>query len=79
MKHTINPLTWFAQRKVGVCPDHFVTTKAQLTPESTLWIEERLLGRWHELIMFDAINATFTKAPAFEDPQEAILYELTWS
>lgn len=81
----INLYTWFQDRKLDFCPNHFVCTSTALTPDSKIWIEEQINGRYcfitksnnHSMnsISVDELQ-TF---PAFEDPKEAILYELTWS
>lgn len=76
----INLLTWFDARKVEYSPKHFVRTRTPLTDESEVWIEEKLSGRYS--FYNDLEDDEFFHQetyPAFEDPKEAILYELTWS
>lgn len=70
----INLYTWFMDREVTPCPDHFTKTNTLLTDESKVWIYERLFGR------FSFNNSTFFAevSPSFEDPKEAVFYELTW-
>lgn len=73
----INLYTWFGQRELRHCPIHFIETKTAITPESKQWILENLTGRFYlaqKYYDFDALEY-----PCFEDPQEAVLYELTWS
>lgn len=86
-KYKLNIATWFSARSVAFKPRHFVPTKTPLTTESMLWILETLKGRFSitgnpltdsmqsGLLLTDELN----QAPSFEDPSEAVLYELTWS
>jgi hypothetical protein len=70
----INIYTWFVDRNVNPCPEHFVKSRTELTEDSKLWIHERLIGRF-------SINHSglfMGQIPAFEDPKEAMMYELTW-
>ena len=62
----INLYTWFVDRNVNPCPE--------LTPESRAWIYDKLTGRFN--IGQNGFLAGF--CPAFEDPKEAMMYELTW-
>lgn len=83
----IDPVIWYAEREVpGHTPKHFVKTNTVLTTESRLWIHNTLKGRYsinHNDVRdgdaFDVLVSTLYGYPAFEDPKEAILYELTWS
>jgi len=76
----INIDTWNKAREVSYCPKHFIPTSTPLTEEAKLWVLERLHGRY-----FIALNGLRTSIfdnhviIYFEDPQEAVLYELTWS
>lgn len=63
----INIYTWFMDREVFQCPNHFTPTNTGWTTESKIWIQEKLFGRF-------CLNTY----PSFEDPKEAIFYELTW-
>lgn len=79
----IDPLIWFGERKLGFTPIHFVKAKTPVTPESEQWILNTLRGRFSFLKEKTDFNDhvftyLFEFFPAFEDPQEAILYELTW-
>ena len=76
----INLYTWHSERELKFCPNHFVKTNAPLTEASKIWILENLTGRFfissahgNDLFLFDDYY------PYFEDTQEALLYELTWS
>ena len=70
----INLYTWFVDRNVNPCPDHFIKSKTDLSPEAKNWIYEKLTGRFSL-----SGSGMFMEAyPAFEDPKEAMMYELTW-
>lgn len=73
----INLYTWFADRELSYIPDHFTRTTTQITAESKDWVLEKLVGRF----AFDFNTDSFFNGglnPAFEDPKEAMFYELTW-
>lgn len=75
---------WFGNRELEFCPPHFTKTNTLCTMESRLWIYEKCLGRFcflnKQLELGEwFINSIDGKYPAFEDPQEAVMYELTWS
>lgn len=70
----INLYTWFMERKVTPCPNHFTKTSTSMTDESKLWIYERLAGRFS----FDTSTFFADSKPSFEDPKEAMMYELAW-
>lgn len=78
----INVNTWFMKREINIFPIHFVVAKTPITYESKQWILESLRGRFcmitdHGL---DSDDSGFpVEFPAFEDPQEAMFYELKWS
>ena len=71
----INLYTWFTNRELDFVPSHFVKSKTVLTTESKLWILEKLTGRF-AISGSDGIFGT--ASPWFEDPKEAVFYELTW-
>lgn len=84
----IDPFFWFADRRLEFTPKHFVVTKTPATEESLLWIVNNLKGRFSivtESEMVDPlslISITYKHNlgnVSFEDPKEAILYELKWS
>lgn len=73
----INLYTWFSDRELPFTPEHFVRTTTPITEESKAWILEKLIGRFS----FEGSTLSFLSAglmPAFEDPKEAVFYELTW-
>jgi hypothetical protein len=76
MNDEINIHTWHTDRQLPFCPEHFVLTKTKINKENMIWIEEKLKGRYCLLHNFFQGLELF---PAFEDPKEAMLFELTWS
>lgn len=69
----INLDQWFVNRELEITPEHFVKTSTPITSESMAWILEKLRGR------FAVSTQSFMEiCPAFEDPKEAVFYELTW-
>ena len=63
-------------RDLNFVPCHFIKASTSITPESKQWIQEKLRGRYSLTHTFSVFGDTI---PAFEDPQEATFYELTWS
>ena len=82
----ILPSNWYSNRELDYTPKHFVISTTELTMESKIWILNKLSGRfsvvkWSEQSDDDIFNI-FTDTngrPAFEDPRELVMYELTWS
>jgi hypothetical protein len=82
----IIPSNWYANRELTYTPKHFVISSTPLTPESKIWILNKLSGRFSVVKWADESDDTllsiFSEAntrPAFEDPKELVFYELTWS
>lgn len=73
----INLETWFTNRELSVNPKHFTQARTPLTPESKAWILEKLHGRFSRCIPTNFIDAV-GMCPTFEDPKEAVFYELTF-
>jgi hypothetical protein len=71
----INLHTWFMDRELEFVPSHFVTSNTKLTDDSKIWILEKLTGRF-AITSSEGFFGSMT--PAFEDPKEALFYELTW-
>lgn len=72
----INLYTWFSDRELPFAPEHFVKTNTPASSEAKSWIFEKLQGRF---TFMTAERAGFGEfCPAFEDPKEAVFYELTW-
>lgn len=82
-EYQIDPLSWFSERELKHTPKHFVVSKTHLTLESKVWILNKLKGRFSVTYSEDSIDDLLVfhsmGNPAFEDPKEAIFYELTWS
>lgn len=80
----INLMTWFSERELDYCPKHFVQVNTPIDDQKHLWILQNLQGRYHITQKKSKTNDEFLflfedMFPCFEDPQEAVLYELTWS
>ena len=72
----INISQWFIERSLLNPPKHFVKATAVLSQENEEWIREKLIGRYSVYLR----NGEYSRpSPAFEDPQEAVFYELTWA
>ena len=83
-EYNVDPVTWYSERQLEYTPKHFVVTNTKLTEEARIWIISKLKGRFSILRktedstdFLQIIN--FNGYPAFEDPKEAIAYELVWS
>ena len=74
----INVHTWFEKRQLNFCPKHFVKASTPISDDKLFWVLEKLQGRFYvsgnSSSLFD-----FNDEIYFEDSQEAMLYELTWS
>ena len=88
MMHRINPITWYSEREIKQCPKHFVVANTHITTESKLWILNNLYGRFTivnkpnlDEQQDDWISTVLDHKmyPAFEDPKELLVYELTWT
>lgn len=82
----IDPVIWFTEREVVThTPKHFVRTKTAITEENKSWIMNNLRGRFSITHTdpgdgddFGIMISALYGYPAFEDPKEAIFFELTW-
>lgn len=72
----INLYTWFIDRELNYVPKHFVYARTAVTPVSKAWILERTTGRF--AITTKRSSDMLDIYPAFEDPREAVFYELSW-
>jgi len=70
----LNLMTWFGKRQLDFCPKHFIKVSTSVDDNSIKWIQDRLTGRF-----YITDEGFFYHSVYFEDPQEAILFELTWS
>jgi hypothetical protein len=71
----INLYTWFDQRQLDYCPKHFIKANAPAEDNNVQWVQEKLLGRYY----IGTSNTFFDNVIYFEDPSEAVFYDLTWS
>jgi len=80
MNYEVNPLVWFAERQLPYPPAHFVTVATPITTESKQWVLDNLVGRFSittnstDMFSFETIGNI-----SFEDPKEAMIFELKWS
>jgi len=83
----INILSWHTERQLKFCPKHFVKAPTPVSEEAELWIMEKCKGRYYlsnrklsfrllGINLFEPYDATYAW---FEDKDEAMFYELTWS
>lgn len=77
----VNVLAWYATRKLSVSPPHFVKCSTPLSEKSLLWVMTKLQGRYSlsDIAEDDDFVFTTTQDISFEDPAEAMIYELRWS
>jgi hypothetical protein len=82
IEYQLDPITWFSERELTYTPKHFIVTSHQCTPESKQWVLDKLSGRFsvtYPTISTSIIELITPSCIAFEDPQEAVFYELKWS
>lgn len=68
----INLATWYIERLLPFTPVHFKRSNTKLTISNMSWIYQSCTGRF---------SVTVDKGklyPCFEDPKEAMIYELRW-
>jgi hypothetical protein len=78
----LDPITWFSDRELHYTPKHFIVTSHPCTSESKQWILDKLSGRFsvtYPIVSNNLIELMTPSCIAFEDPQEAVFYELKWS
>jgi hypothetical protein len=81
MKREIDPQSWFGIREIkSNIPKHFIKSNTPMSEESYIWVVKKLAGRFGTST--DASNLLSIIDDAyvyFEDPKEAMIYELRWS
>ena len=80
--YKLNPITWFSERELTYTPKHFVVTSYPCTSESKQWVLDKLSGRFsvtYPIVSSSILELMSPSCIAFEDPQEAVFYELKWS
>lgn len=85
-EYQLNLHTWHVARELNFLPKHFIVSNTAITHESKQWILENLTGRFCIVSQVDTDLSEISSklylpkdCPAFEDPKEAILYELKFS
>jgi hypothetical protein len=76
---SLNYNTWFGDRRLDTTPIHFHACSAPFTEETLYWVEQTLSGRYSVYMTENELDLFNSKIISFEDPQEALLYELKWS
>jgi hypothetical protein len=80
--YKLDPITWFTDRELNYTPKHFIVTSHPCTPESKQWVLDKLSGRFsvtYPIVSSNILEILTPSCIAFEDPQEAVFYELKWS
>lgn len=75
----INLNTWFSDREVDILPKHFVKATTPVTQEAVSWVLQNLIGRFSITVSLDEFQLIRIRYIWFEDPKEAMMYELKWS
>lgn len=87
MDFKLDPYVWFYNRELEFKPKHFIVVNTPLSLESRKWIINNLRGRYAVVAReFDDIDSAtsylyefLNEYPAFEDPKDAMLFELRWA
>lgn len=82
IEYQIDPVTWFSERELSYTPKHFVVTSQPCSVEAKQWVLDKLKGRFsitYPIVSNNIIDIFTPNCIAFEDPQEAVFYELKWS
>lgn len=84
IEYQLDPVTWFSERELTYTPKHFIITKHEYTLESKQWVLDKMSGRFsvapYNTYGDNSLLTLFTTGHlAFEDPLEAVFYELKWS
>ena len=77
-EYSVDPLSWFTNREMQYTPKHFTVTSHPLTVESKQWVLDTLTGGF-SIVYHSPTSIIPNGNIAFEDPKEAIFYELRWS
>lgn len=81
MNREINPQLWFGTREITESiPKHFIRATTPMSEESYIWVVKKLVGRFGTSIDISKIASFIDETYVyFEDPKEAMIYELRWS
>ena len=80
--YAIDPYIWFGKRQLNFHPKHFILSNTPLTTASKQWVFDNIKGRF--CIVHTDITQLFLVDYnlgniAFENPKDAMFYELKWS
>jgi hypothetical protein len=79
---TLNPLLWYVDRELSFIPSHFVKANTPMTEDSLFWVRSKLIGRYGTSAVTGNTVEDYIFGGDdiyFEDPAEAMIYELRWS
>lgn len=82
MNRETDPQKYFGTREIkGVIPKHFVKCQTNMSNESYVWVVKKFVGRFGVSIDLNPSYLSFDSNHKiyFEDPKEAMIYELRWS
>jgi hypothetical protein len=78
--YQIDPYIWFGSRQLDFHPKHFVLSDTPLTMESKQWVLNNIKGRFCIVQNIQLFYIDYTLGNiAFENPKDAVFYELKWS
>ena len=80
----VNPLLWYGERELQHIPPHFTKAYTALTDDSLFWVMTKCYGRYSITNAEEDVNDIMSifmlvRNIYFEDPSEAMMYELRWS
>jgi len=76
----MDPLVWFGNRVVKPAPRHFTGTSVPSNHDIHSWVLTNLKGRYSlETNSFGGHSLDLGSYYYFEDPAEAMIFELRWS
>jgi hypothetical protein len=79
----LDPLVWFSNREVSYVPPHFTKTNTPHSDDAYRWVITTLRGRFGISSGRKEVTTKFSTDWVnyfyFEDPAEAMMYELRWS
>jgi len=78
--YEIDPYIWFGKREVSFYPKHFVLSDTPLTMNSKQWVLDNIKGRFCIVSVSQIFLVEYNLGNiAFENPKDAMFYELKWS
>lgn len=77
----LDPRLWFCEREIEYPPRHFTQASTRVTLESKQWVLDKLRGRFAVTQNTNDFleNLGTLGIISFEDPSEAMIFELKWS